>query len=160
LPGPGACPNFARVTNRRAAATSCPMTPAPPPDASLPPYGGGNLDGGSPDLCWVDSDCADAGVCACQGRVRGWAGVSNGNVCITGNCRVDSNCGPGGACSPTYGDCGSFYGYTGYYCHTCADQCLNDSDCVDGGVTGAPPGYCMYNPMVGLWTCGYTHCAG
>jgi hypothetical protein len=144
------------VVNRRPQAVACSATPAP--DAALPPYGGGNLDGGSPDQCITDSDCTDGGICSCKGASRGWGGASNGNVCIPGNCRVDSDCGPGGACSPTVDPgCGSFYGVEGYYCHTCADQCLNDADCTsDSG----PNGYCAYDPSVGYWACGYGFCAG
>lgn len=153
-----ACAPFSTVTTRRPVAMACAPTPAP--DAALPPYGGGNLDGGSPDLCLVDGDCSDGGTCSCRGATRGWAGSSNGNVCIPGNCRTDSDCGPGGACSPTVDPgCGGFYGVQGYYCHTCADRCTSDGDCAsrpDGG----PAGYCAFDPAVGYWACGYGFCAG
>jgi hypothetical protein len=154
--GGDACTHFSIVTNRRPQAVACPATPAP--DAALPSYGGGNLDGGSPDLCITDGDCADGGVCSCKGATRAYAGASNGNACIPANCRVDSDCGPGGACSPTVNpNCGGFYGIQGYYCHTCADQCLSDADCTsDSG----PDGYCAYDPSIGYWACGYGFCAG
>lgn len=150
------CADFGLVKSHRPQAVACASTPAP--TAPLPPYGGGNLDGGSPDLCLVDGDCSDGGTCSCRGSTRAWAGASNGNACISGNCRTDSDCGSGGACSPTVSPgCGSFYGTEGYYCHTCADQCLNDSECVnDSGVSG----YCAYDPTVGYWACGYSFCAG
>ena len=154
--GGDACARFSTVNKRRSQAAACPATPAP--DAALPAFGGGNLDGGSPDLCITDSDCADGGVCSCKGATRAYAGASNGNACIPGNCRVDSDCVPGGACSPTVNpNCGGFYGIQGYYCHTCADQCLNDADCTsDSG----PNGYCAYDPSIGYWACGYGFCAG
>jgi hypothetical protein len=55
-------------------------------------------------------------VCAC--------GVAN--QCKKGNCRIDSDCGPGGYCSPATDACGAVLGY---YCHTAADECVNDDDC-------------------------------
>ena len=152
------CAPFSTVAMRRPAAVACAPTPAP--DAALPPYGGGNRDGGSPDLCLVDGDCSDGGPCSCKGATRGWAGSSNGNACIPGNCRIDSDCGSGGACSPTVDPgCGSFYGVVGYYCHTCTDQCVNDSDC-SSNPNGGPAGYCAFDPAVGYWACGYGFCAG
>ncbi len=47
---------------------------------------------------------------------------------MPGNCRVDSDCGANGFCSPTATSdgCGEV---AGYYCHTAADSCTNDSDC-------------------------------
>lgn len=153
-----ACTPFSTVATRRPAAVACAPTPAP--DASLLPIGGGNLDGGSPDLCLVDGDCSDGGTCSCRGATRHWAGSSNGNVCIPGDCRTDSDCGPGGACSPTVDPlCGGFYGVQGYYCHTCADNCMSDDDC-SSNPGGGPAGYCAFDPAVGYWACGYGLCAG
>jgi hypothetical protein len=81
------------------------------------------------------------------------------NVCLPGNCQVDANCdGGAGYCSPTYGtDCGPYSGYQGYYCHTPADECVDDADCVSPTM-GA--GYCAYQPTVGHWVCGYSRCSG
>jgi hypothetical protein len=78
---------------------------------------------------------------------------------VPGNCRVDADCGPGGYCSPTVDSgCGSFYGVQGYYCHTPADECVNDRDCPGYGTPEAP--YCAYSTTVGHWVCGTGHCAG
>ncbi len=109
--------------------------------------------GSEQNECLQDSDCAqDAGVavCSCAPDTRGYAATSI-DWCIAGNCAIDSDCSCG-YCSPTYGTCGSFYGYEAYYCHTAADVCLDDADC-DGG-------YCMYAPQVGPWAGGYGFCAG
>jgi hypothetical protein len=142
----GSCAPASEATNRRPQAVACVSTP------------GASVDGGSLDQCLVDSECADGGVCSCQGNSFGYAHESIGNSCVAANCREDSDCGPGGACSPTVDQgCGPFYGVVGYFCHTCADQCENDSDCEsDGG----PAGYCAYEPTVGYWACGYGFCAG
>lgn len=51
--------------------------------------------------------------------------------------------------------CGSFYGVQGYYCHTPADSCINDSDCDPS--TG---GYCAFAPEIGYWACNHGECAG
>jgi hypothetical protein len=47
---------------------------------------------------------------------------------------------------------------TGYFCHTCDDECVNDSDC--GGSDGYGDPYCMYNQSVGHWMCSTAQCAG
>ncbi len=99
------------------------------------------------DRCFADSDCGDAGVCAC--RDPDWALA---NVCVPSNCRVDAACGPGGYCSPTRGGCGPFTGVVGYYCHTPNDQCMTDSDCVSS--------YCVYDSATARWTCGMLDCSG
>jgi hypothetical protein len=104
------------------------------------------------DACSTDGDCGKGGVCACglpasTGRYP--------NVCLSGNCRVDSDCGCG-YCSPTYGtSCGAYGGVIGYYCHTPEDECTNDDQCTEGG-----PGYCGYQPTTKRWTCFYSFCAG
>jgi hypothetical protein len=43
----------------------------------------------------------------------------------------------------------------GYFCHTCNDECLNDSDCNGGTV-----GYCAYKVSAAHWVCGYNFTAG
>jgi hypothetical protein len=120
----------------RAVATACPAA----------------ADAGS--VCTQDSDCADAGheaVCACDewGLDAGCAASSCFNSCLPANCHVDSDCGPGGYCSPSLvvsgGQVGSdFVG--AFYCHTCSDTCANDSDC--SGYS-----FCAYDPDEGSWTC-------
>jgi hypothetical protein len=93
------------------------------------------------DQCATDSDCPAMNVCQCEG---------NGNTCLPGNCRTDTDCGQGGYCSPSYGaTCGSYSGLAGYYCHTANDDCTNDSQCSPGGVGS----YCYYSPQAGKWTC-------
>ena len=92
------------------------------------------------------------GVCACGGGF--W---SDNNVCLNdGNCRTDADCGEGGACSPTLGDCGDYAGVVAYYCHTPTDECVDDADCT--GTAGR--GYCAYNPAAGHWMCSDAQCVG
>jgi hypothetical protein len=75
------------------------------------------------------------------------------NICLTGNCRVDADCGPGGFCSPTWDlACGQSNGVVGYYCHTPRDTCVDDIDCVDG----TKAGYCAWS--VDRWRCSYSVC--
>lgn len=104
------------------------------------------------DECITDDDCGTDQLCECEGGF--W---SDANACLSGNCRVDDDCGSGGFCSPSFGTCGNYSGVVGYYCRTAADECLNDSDCVD---PEQGPGYCMYEPSVSHWVCGYSHCVG
>lgn len=100
------------------------------------------------DECFSDDDCDE--VCLCGGGFRG-----DHNVCLrNGNCNVDLDCGAGGFCSPTYGSCGDYSGTVAYYCHTPADECLDDADC------GGYPNYCAYDTVAGKWTCQDSHCAG
>jgi len=109
------------------------------------------------DDCFADSDCG-GGACLCRGA-RGGVGSYGANQCVGGNCGTDADCGPGGYCSPSLGDCGDYGGVVGYYCRTCEDECLDDSDCTEEtSVFGG--GYCAYNPAVGHWACSYSQCAG
>jgi hypothetical protein len=108
----------------------------------------------STSACTMDDDCGDGGVCSCQGSTFGYAHTSFGNVCVPGNCRSDADCGPGSYCSPTLSG-GPFYGIQGYYCHSCNDECTNDSDCGDGGCS-----YCAYDRTVGHWACSHSCAAG
>ena len=106
------------------------------------------------DECFEDADCAGF-VCECGGGFR-----ADNNVCLReGNCLTDSDCGPGATCSPTLGDCGNYSGVVGYYCHTAADECVDDRDCVPAGVDGGG-GYCAYNKVAGKWMCSTQQCAG
>ncbi len=93
------------------------------------------------DACVTDKDCMMGEVCACHGS----AYSTGGNQCIPSNCRVDSDCGPSGYCSPTTGqnNCGAV---TGYYCHTSSDACLNDGDCGAGQV-------CQWSAASNHWQC-------
>jgi hypothetical protein len=97
------------------------------------------------DSCADDGACPTGQTCACHGsQYTGGAG----NHCVPGNCRVDTDCGPGGWCSPTYSQmgCGQL---GGYYCHTHLDQCVNDSDCMDAGTLSD----CAYDTTAGYWRC-------
>jgi hypothetical protein len=67
---------------------------------------------------------------------------------VTGNCRVDADCGAGGYCSPSYDTVGCG-GLAGTYCHTAMDKCLNDSDCP----TSSGPQACVYSTASGYWEC-------
>lgn len=106
------------------------------------------------DECVDDSACPTGGPCGCEQGF--WA---EHNVCLAGNCRLDSDCGVNGYCSPTLGDCGNYTGIIGYWCHTPEDECVNDSQCASTSES-LGPGYCMYASEVGHWVCSYTHCVG
>jgi hypothetical protein len=109
--------------------------------------------------CSSDSSCTNAAdVCSCQGQTGGDGRLAS--ACIAANCHTDADCGPGGSCSPTVDfGCGVHFGTIGYYCHTCADTCVNDSDCPPDPTKG-PGNYCAYDPGVGRWACGYGACTG
>ena len=108
------------------------------------------------DGCFADGECADrGGPCLCRGEAGGRGG--DAHRCVMGDCQTDADCGPGGFCSPTLGDCGDYGGTNGYYCHTCDDECTDDADCGDG-TWGR--GYCRYDEVLGHWRCAAEHCAG
>lgn len=102
--------------------------------------------------CTTDNECAAGSVCECSGGFR-----SDHNVCLPGNCVTDADCGETGFCSPSQGDCGAYFGTVGYFCHTCEDECVNDSDCGDADEWGS---YCMYDQGVGHWRCSDSQCVG
>ena len=97
------------------------------------------------DQCFSDSDCAARVPCACRYQpVYGEA-----NLCLTeGNCAVDSDCGPGGFCSPSVVMGGSPEGY-GYFCHTPNDLCIDNMDCGPDGSTSS----CQFDVAGGHWAC-------
>lgn len=99
------------------------------------------------DECTLDSECSTGGPCQC----------ANANTCLQGNCQVDDDCGGGGYCSPSMGTCGSYSGIIGYWCHTPADECVDDADCAAADMG---PGYCMFSPEAAHWLCSYTTCVG
>jgi hypothetical protein len=74
-----------------------------------------------------------------------------GNTCVPGDCRVDSDCGPGGYCSPTVAPNG--LSLSGYYCHTPLDQCIDDTDCPTAGAPTPSLGFCYYAPTTARWQC-------
>ncbi len=94
------------------------------------------------DMCAHDTDCVQGQTCACHMS----AYVPFGSVCVPGNCRVDADCGPGGFCSPSL-DPTLCRVIAGYYCHTAADECVNDADCGHSGET------CSYLATRGRWEC-------
>jgi hypothetical protein len=80
-----------------------------------------------------------------------------GNVCLPGNCRVDADCGPGFFCSPSF-SAGCPRDLEGFYCHTCKDGCINDSDCPATGSDGIS--LCTFEPSNGGWVCQMGGCSG
>ena len=108
------------------------------------------------DECFTDDDC-EGTVCLCGG-----AAMSDANRCIPqGNCRTDADCGAGGFCSPTLGDCGNYGGVVGFFCRTPEDECLNDDECVNPDERGGRrAGQCRFNLAGGRWMCGYSECVG
>ncbi len=98
------------------------------------------------DTCFSDSDCPNNEPCQC----RPSDSDSAANFCAGGNCRVDSDCGADGFCSPSL--VGNICGYdtsvigSGYFCHTPQDSCRNDSDCDSSSI-------CLYSLQSNQWTC-------
>ena len=172
--GPGSCSGTTGASlkgevpaEHRVAATPCsPSTRRPAdPDGGLPSYTSDADcvgDGGSPfttclhgtcsfDQCLSDSDCG-SGVCGCASDYYGGNAAFHPNVCVQAGCHIDSDCGPGGFCSPSRGRCGS---YEGFYCHGSADTCVDPTkDC--GGCASA----CVYTPTIGAFVCGGAVCNG
>jgi hypothetical protein len=96
------------------------------------------------DTCTGDADCPAGQLCVCHGSAEAFG---FGNTCMPGNCRVDGDCGPHGYCSPSAEteNCGSV---VGYFWHTAADACVNDSDCSETITTA-----CMWSTADGRWEC-------
>ena len=106
--------------------------------------------GCSYDTCDIDDVCGDNAVCLCRTTDT----PSSANHCLTaGNCRVDSECGAGGYCSPSLlvGDtCNQ--DNIAYFCHSAQDQCVQDSQCV--AAIGQPAQGCLFSPHgEGYWAC-------
>ena len=80
------------------------------------------------DECVTDSDCAEPLVCLC--RPEGDDFVPN-QCTHQGSCRTDSDCAGGEYCSPSLVTAGCICANCGrgYFCHSPADTCLDDSDC-------------------------------
>jgi len=156
--------------NHRPTAIACPtargmgVTTIGGPDASFPgicrqdsdctmgkdgrclPRGfGADVNECSYDQCYADSDCSGSVACVCRSSPTDTAP----NLCGTGSdCRVDSDCGPCGFCSPSQSK-SNFCGQpdTTYFCHTSGDGCLDDKDCKGSS--------CNYDPTTSHWSCGY-----
>ena len=104
--------------------------------------------GCSYDECFADSTCGSKTPCIC----RGTSTDNLANVCDPGgNCAVDSDCGPGGFCSPSWESCS---GPT-YECHTALDTCIDDADCPDVGAGASCPtvARCAYSLQAQHWAC-------
>ena len=95
------------------------------------------------DECFADAECQGGCVCA--------ASATDNNRCFGGNCRTDSDCGAAGYCSPSSGTCSNLEP-TYHYCHTCEDECVDDTDCAAGR--------CQYAPTIGHWMCVNSQCVG
>lgn len=115
--------------------------------------------GGDPfcsyDECQSDDDCGGGSVCECRNPE-----VFDANVCVHGNCKVDADCGEGGYCSPSavtlskYCTEGVPIGSVGYFCHTAADACSDDSDCEGTGTLPA----CLFDVDAMRFACFPTQC--
>lgn len=105
--------------------------------------------GCSYDGCFTDEDCGGstqagsggACICAAPGLNRA------GHGCISGNCRIDADCGPNGYCSENdvFERCGGVIEQA-LYCHTSQDTCVDDTDC---GVEER----CVYQQDATRWAC-------
>ncbi|MGH7439060.1 MAG: hypothetical protein ACRENE_25505 [Polyangiaceae bacterium] len=121
------------------------------------------------EQCTQDSNCAAGSACFCSDDPTFCAGGYSpscsllnaeiictcgiANQCRKGNCRVDSDCGANGYCSPGIDPCGEV---TGYYCHTAADECVNDTDCAGDDAAASNPRRCMPDPNGQThWVCSY-----
>lgn len=105
------------------------------------------------DECASDADCGEGELCDC----RGLAGSTRANRCVKAGCRTDADCG-GPWCSPSLspGGCGgTSLAFAGYFCHTGADECIDDADCKGEGAGGAS---CDYDPGAGHWRCSARDC--
>jgi hypothetical protein len=103
------------------------------------------------DACFSDGDCAGQfGACICGDPQVGSSGTRGPNVCVNGNCRIDTDCGPSGYCSLSTqsGYCGPDIP-SGFFCHTTNDDCASDSDCATRPVTSR----CTFDSTLHRWTC-------
>lgn len=73
------------------------------------------------DACWADADCAPNTACEC-----GSGSAIDPHVCVEAACRIDTDCGAGGYCSPSPDGCGQV---ASWRCHTPDDACVDDRDC-------------------------------
>ncbi|HEY3352111.1 MAG TPA: hypothetical protein VGQ83_02595 [Polyangia bacterium] len=122
-----------------------------PSSASSAPnacVGGGN--------CTVDSDCGPGGYCSPSVLDRLCACFSpdlcpdGGGACYEGSPGATGTPpGPGWTQVPCA--CGDKCGH-GFYCHTCSDTCIDDSDCAGAGT-------CNYDVLGHRWECSAAMCA-
>jgi hypothetical protein len=110
--------------------------------------GGAQTNTCSYDSCFTDAECGGSTkVCTC--RESG----SAANRCAGGNCTIDADCGAGGYCSPSVDPDKTNYGLTGWWCHTAADSCADDTDCTSATNTNAK---CTFDPKTAHWACSST----
>ncbi len=96
------------------------------------------------DACFTDGECTLSEACRCR------ESTGDANVCVAGNCLLDGDCGAGGYCSPSRGFDRINLGVDGFWCHTRADECVDDEDCaVDGGSDAR----CTWFPARLHWAC-------
>jgi len=107
------------------------------------------------DTCASDDDCAGK-VCHCrEDPAHVYWGTQT--FCYRhGDCKTDSDCGPGGYCSPSPAPgCGAGATYSswyGYFCHTPGDDCVDDGDC------SGQEAYCAYDETKQRWICAMGTC--
>jgi hypothetical protein len=94
------------------------------------------------DECFSDVDCPGHVPCDCRAFGYGT------NVCRTGSaCSVDSDCGPGGFCSPTLSVVDVVTNT--YFCHRPGDVCFNDRDCPQDAYGTR----CEFDGTTSKWAC-------
>ena len=99
------------------------------------------------DQCSSHDQCALGQACHCDGNAR-----SDASACLPANCRTDADC-ASGYCSPSRSLCPEF-GVVGYYCRTCEDECVEDSDCVRDGRRGV----CNVHDSSNRFRCNFNEC--
>ncbi|HEX3344239.1 MAG TPA: hypothetical protein VHS09_06685 [Polyangiaceae bacterium] len=120
---PGACRTDPPASHR-ASASTCPSHES---DASAD--SGAGFCAPPHDACLADSDCGGTDVCDCESPRCTEPFAVSGNVCLLGNCHVDSDCACGFCAADS--SCG---GVDGYYCTTPGDECSTDADCQGGAM--------------------------
>lgn len=90
------------------------------------------------DACASSSECPGVAVCEC----------GSANVCVSGGCLTDADCGRGGYCSPSACEVGDG---VPHFCHTTEDACLDDADCSGIDV-------CRYQASSRTWRCVTSAC--
>ncbi len=93
------------------------------------------------DKCFLDTDCTEPSTCTC----RASASSSTPNGCSFGDCRLDVDC-VSGFCSPVAAGCGITWSFA---CHSGADECINDSDCVQNSNGNE----CQFDPYLKHFRC-------
>jgi hypothetical protein len=109
------------------------------------------------DTCGTDTDCVGA-VCECRQQATD---VAANSCWAGGNCRVDSDCGPGGFCSPSQVATGCLVfdvsSGQGYFCHTANDSCLDNGDCGEQEIVAGRGRVCAYELATSRWGCHECH---